>query len=187
MPSVDDSRELTTLEYVVLGLISTGPQSGYSIITTFDTEVYRRWSASPGSIYPMLKRLEKRGFVMGELETVYETRPRKMYVLTPEGGLLLDEWLRARPSKFDVTEERDITLLKFLFAENRLAREEVLDWLSALERALHDYEFMFYTQRNPESSDWSPHQQLVVEAMIMEINMQRAWVMTARTRLQLGR
>ena len=28
-------RDLTTLEYVVLGLISTSPQSGYGIITTF--------------------------------------------------------------------------------------------------------------------------------------------------------
>lgn len=180
----DDGRELTVLEYVVLGLISTGPQSGYSIITTFDREVYRRWSASPGAIYPMLKRLEKRGVIVGELEGAHRTRPRRMYSLTPHGGQLLDEWLRARPSKTDVTEERDITLLKFLFAEKRLPRKEVLAWLAALEAALHDYELMFYTQRNPESSDWSPHQQLVVEAMIMEINLQRAWAIMARSRLQ---
>ncbi len=182
----DDGRELTVLEYVVLGLISIEPQSGYSIITAFDREVYRRWSASPGAIYPMLKRLEKRGIIAGELEETYRTRPRRMYSLTPQGEQLLDEWLRARPSKPDVTEERDITLLRFLFAEKRLRREEVLDWLTALEAALHEYELMFYAQRNPESSDWSPHQQLVVEAMILEINLQRAWVIMARSRLQGG-
>ncbi len=177
------SRELTTLEYVVLGLISTEPQSGYSIITAFDEEVYRRWSASPGSIYPMLKRLERQGLIAGELEMVHETRPRKMYTLTPQGAELLDAWLLAPASKIDVSEERDIMLLKFLFAEKRLDREEVLAWLDDYERATDDYEYLLRVQRNPESSDWSLHQQLVVEAMIMEINMQRTWIQLARNRL----
>jgi DNA-binding PadR family transcriptional regulator len=181
--SDSEYRDLTTLECVVLGLIGMEPQSGYSIITAFDDEVYRRWSASPGSIYPMLKRLEKRQIIVGELETVHETRPRKMYSLTPMGEELLDAWLRAEPSKLDVSEERDITLLKFLFAEKRLDREEVLEWLSAYETAVNDYEYMFRTQRDPESSDWSPHQQLIVEAMIMEIHVQRTWIGLARNRL----
>jgi DNA-binding PadR family transcriptional regulator len=132
----------------------------------------------------MLKRLEKRGIIAGELDVVYETRPRKMYTLTPLGAEILDEWLSASPSKFDVSEERDITLLKFLFAEGRLSRTQVLAWLDAYEAWVNDYERMFRLQRNPESTDWSPHQQLVVEAMIMEINMQRTWIGVARSRLQ---
>jgi DNA-binding PadR family transcriptional regulator len=51
-------RELTTLEYIVLGLISLQPQSGYDVVSYFESGAYS-WSASPGSIYPMLKRLEK--------------------------------------------------------------------------------------------------------------------------------
>ncbi len=47
-------RELTTLEYMILGLISIEPQSDYSIIGVFESNLYR-WSASPGSIYPILK------------------------------------------------------------------------------------------------------------------------------------
>ncbi len=179
----EQDRELTTLEYVVLGLISTGPQSGYSIISTFETEVYRRWSASPGSVYPMLKRLERRGVIAGELEVVYETRPRKMYRLTPAGERLVDAWLKAPLGKPDVTEERDITMLKFLFAENRLSREEILVWLDDYEGAARAYEVMFRTQRDPEWSDWSLHQRLIVEGMLMEIDMQLKWIQTARHRL----
>ncbi|MEJ2364796.1 MAG: PAS domain S-box protein, partial [Deltaproteobacteria bacterium] len=41
-----------------MGLISMEPQSGYSIISTFESGRYR-WSGSPGSVYPILKRLEK--------------------------------------------------------------------------------------------------------------------------------
>ena len=180
----DFSRDLTTLEYVVLGLISTGPQSGYSIITAFDDEVYRRWSASPGSIYPMLKRLEKQDLITGELDITHETRPRKLYVLQPAGAVLLDAWLAAPPVKFDVSEERDITLLRFLFAEGRLPHDQILSWLDALAQATNEYEVMFRTQRNPESEDWSLHQQLIVEATIMEINMLRTWLQLARSRLQ---
>ena len=78
-------RELTVLEYMVLGLISIHPQSGYSIIATFESGLYR-WSSSPGSVYPILKRLEQQGLLDSELEVVYETRPRKMYNLTPLAG-----------------------------------------------------------------------------------------------------
>lgn len=181
--SKDNERELTTLEYVVLGLIGTEPQSGYSIISAFNDEVYARWSASPGSIYPMLKRLEKRGIIAGELEVIHETRPRKMYRLTELGDVILGEWLRSAPDKFAVTEERDITLLRFLFAEKRLSREEVLCWLDEYDEALDSYEMMFRTQRSPDAEDWSVHQRLVVHAMLMELNMQRDWVSTARERL----
>ena len=58
----ETGKNLTTLEYVVLGMIGVEPQSGYSLITTFESGIFR-WSASPGSIYPTLKRLEQAGFV----------------------------------------------------------------------------------------------------------------------------
>jgi PadR family transcriptional regulator PadR len=85
-------RELTTLEYIVLGLISLQPQSGYDVVSYFESGAYS-WSASPGSIYPMLKRLEKQRVILGELEIQYETRPRKVYHLQESGAKLLDAWL----------------------------------------------------------------------------------------------
>ena len=59
----------------------------------------------------------------------------------------------------------------------------MLVWLDEYEHATNDYEYMFRTQRNPEAEDWSVHQQLVVEASIMEINMLRTWIQLARSRL----
>ncbi|MCI0396295.1 MAG: PadR family transcriptional regulator, partial [Chloroflexi bacterium] len=96
-------RELTTQEYVVLGMTSAAPQSGYSIMSAFDSSVYR-WSASPGAVYPMLKRLERAGLLASELEMIHETRPRKMYRLTPAGKQLLDEWLKSPVDNNDVGE-----------------------------------------------------------------------------------
>jgi DNA-binding PadR family transcriptional regulator len=182
-----DERRLSDLEYVVLGLISVEPQSGYSIISTFETGQFQRWSASPGSIYPMLKRLEQSDYVEGNLEGVHETRPRKMYSLTPKGEDGLDAWIRAAPTKQEISELRDVMLLKFLFSENRLSHEEVLAWLDRYEGATDQYEKMFHLQRAPELDVWSTHQLLVVEEALMELSMQRSWIQMARHRLNVER
>ena len=176
-------RELTTLEHIVLGLIGEAPQSGYSIISTLETGIHR-WSASPGSIYPILKRLEKLGCVQGELEVVHETRPRKMYTLTPLGDELLDMWLRAPLPWSEILDERDVVLVKFLFMEKRLSRDEVIAWLDEYERLTEQYDAprrMFYEALMSGSS---LHQQLIHEVTLMELNMQRTWIQMARRRLQ---
>jgi DNA-binding PadR family transcriptional regulator len=176
-------RSLTVLEYIVLGLIGEMPQSGYSIISMLE-EGTHRWSASPGSIYPILKRLEKQGCIIGELEMIYETRPRKMYTLTPLGEQLLDEWLRSPLPWSEVLDERDIVLLKFLFVEKRLSRAEVLAWLDNYEQLTLSFDGpkrVFYESLISESS---LHQQLIHEMTMMELNMQLTWIRMARRRLE---
>lgn len=182
MPSTSE-RELTILEYIVLGLISEGPQSGYSIISMLDTGTHR-WSASPGSIYPVLKRLESQGCIAGELEMIYETRPRKMYTLTPLGEELLDAWLRSPLPWSEVLDERDIVLLKFLFAENRLPRDEVIRWLDEYEKLTLSFDGPKRVFYESLISGSSLHQQLIHEMTMMELNMQLTWIRMARRRLE---
>ena len=177
-----EERELSTLEYIVLGLISEAPQSGYSIISALETGIHR-WSASPGSIYPILKRLEKENAISGELEMVYETRPRKMYSLTPDGENLLDDWLRSEIKETEVLEERDSVLVRFLFAEKRLSREDVLAWLDSYEQKTEEFDAQRRIFTELTISQSSLHQQLIHEATLMELNMQRTWIQMARRRL----
>ncbi len=176
-------RELTTLEYVVLGLISVEPQSGYSIISTLEAGTHR-WSASPGSIYPILKRLEKQGVISGELEIIYETRPRKMYKLTALGERLLDDWIRAPMPMAQLLDERDIALIKFLFAEQRLTRDECMAWLDTYESMTESYDVQRRIWYDLTMSASSLHQQLIHEATLMELNMQRTWIQMAKRRLE---
>lgn len=176
-------RGLTDLEYAVLGLISVEPQSGYSIINAFELSPSIRWSASPGSIYPMLKRLEKAGYIDGEIQPVHETRPRKMYRLTPKGEAVFDEWIRETPTNLEVTERRDVMMLKFLFAEKRLTPAEVNAWLDHYDAAITNYLKMFQFSRHPSMAEWSVHQLLIVEMSMMEVAMLRQWIQLARERL----
>jgi DNA-binding PadR family transcriptional regulator len=176
-------RELTTLEYMVLGMVGVAPQSGYTIMSALDSGIYSYRSASPGSVYPMLKRLERVGILASELEMIHETRPRKMYTLTPLGEELLNKWLRAPVTKNDVSEDRDITLMKFLFAEQRLSHGEIMGWLDSYWAAVDTYEKLLRAMRDPTLSDWSVHQRLILEASLMDLDMQRGWIKRAREQL----
>ncbi|WP_010529040.1 PadR family transcriptional regulator [Lentibacillus jeotgali] len=68
------------------------PQYGYSLVTTLKEKGVQ---VEPGTLYPLLRRLEKQGVLESKWDT-NETRPRKYYVLSQTGkevfDLLRKEW-----------------------------------------------------------------------------------------------
>jgi len=68
------------------------PQYGYALVTTLKEKGIQ---VEPGTLYPLLRRLEKQGFLESKWDT-YETRPRKYYQLSEPGkealDVLLTEW-----------------------------------------------------------------------------------------------
>ena len=179
----DTRRELTTSEFIILGLLSITPQTGYGIIGTLE-HLSSRWSASAGSVYPALKRLERQGLIAGTVEIVYEARGRKIYRITPEGEAELDNWLRSPLDPNEILGARDMALMKFLFSEKRLPREEVLAWLDTYEQGAATYDASHSYLHSAMMDVASIHQQLVVEATRMELDMQRSWIQLARQRLE---
>ncbi|MFN8529531.1 MAG: PadR family transcriptional regulator [Anaerolineae bacterium] len=184
-----EQRDLTSLEYIVMGLLSMRAQSGYSIMTFLEGDAYG-WSASPGTIYPILKRLEKQGIIEGELEIEHETRPRKIYRLSELGGSLLDNWLREVPRVVPASEQRELAKWKFQFMEWRLPKREVIQWLDNYLDALRIYDFgqRFWQHAtvlatNELGQTLSVHRQLVMEAALMELNTLRTWLEMAKVRL----
>jgi DNA-binding PadR family transcriptional regulator len=180
--------KFTSLEYVVLGLIGMKPQSGYSIINYLEAGL-SGYSASPGSIYPILKRLEAGGVIQGTHESEHETRQRKLYSLTRHGDMILDTWLREIPKASPVFEERELGMWRFQFMEARFSPNEVIGWLDAFLDAVRIADFMkhqFYNQTRVSMNDLgqpSVHQELMMELLLMEINVLRTWLEMARARL----
>ncbi|WP_175615184.1 PadR family transcriptional regulator [Piscibacillus halophilus] len=68
------------------------PQYGYSLVTTLKEKGVQ---VEPGTLYPLLRRLEKQGLLESQWDTS-ETRPRKYYLLSQTGKEVLDllrvEW-----------------------------------------------------------------------------------------------
>jgi DNA-binding PadR family transcriptional regulator len=182
-------RDLSNLEYIVLGLCSLAPQSGYDISTGFEDGSIS-WSASPGSVYPMLKRLEGQGLIVGDLEMEYETRPKKVYSLTEEGGKALDEWLNTIPKMRPFYEQREIAQLRFQFMEKRLSKEQIITWINGYIDAVHYASQVSEVYTKPiqkimeeNSETYSLHTQLLMEAYIMEINTVRTWLELVKQRI----
>jgi len=75
------------LDLVVLQFLNTKPMHGYQIITRIRKSfgVY----FGPSTIYPLLNKLEKKGYVKSEWDMSNE-RPRKVYTLTTGGKGLLN-------------------------------------------------------------------------------------------------
>lgn len=183
-----DRRELTALEYIVIGLISLRPQSGYSIMTFFEDGLYG-WSASPGTIYPILKRLEKQGIIDGELDMEVDTRSRKVYRLSDTGAALLDTWLRQVPRVTPRYQEQELAMWRFQFMEGRLSKREIVQWLDNYLDSLRIYDFgrRLFQTKTVEQMDAvgqsSLHQQLMMESTLMELNTLRTWLEMARARI----
>src|SRR5215472_11327892 len=127
------------LEYALLGLLRQQPQSGYDLRKTFATTPMRHFSDSPGSIYPALQRLEKRGWAASSAGNGDNTRKRRVFSPTRVGTAALIAWLEGPVTHDDVIWRLDQTLLRFAFLDGNVKRPVTLNFLEQFERELAPY------------------------------------------------
>ena len=72
------------LPIYVLYILSLGPSNGNDIATKISERTKGLWTPSTGGIYPLLKKLEKEGLVIGEWDDP-KKKFQKFYSLTPLG------------------------------------------------------------------------------------------------------
>ena len=78
------------MEYASLLLISQQSTYGYELITALNKHPIL--STAEGTLYPLLKRLEKDGLISTTWrETTPGVPPRKYYDITPDGTAFLEE------------------------------------------------------------------------------------------------
>jgi PadR family transcriptional regulator, regulatory protein AphA len=121
--------ELSPTAYVILGMVSHQPKSGYEIKALVDNSTRFFWAASYGQIYPELKRLSEARLIEGVDEPRGE-RKRTVYAITESGQEALVEWLRQPPQTYELREEG---LLKLFFAE-ALPSGEAVEILRSMRR-----------------------------------------------------
>ena len=99
-PGESDSRSIErelkrgSLELIVLHLLSSGEAYGYEIVTKLTERTQGALEITDGTLYPVLYRLERGGFVTVRWETPQRGVPRKYYRLTPEGTVELNRLRR---------------------------------------------------------------------------------------------
>lgn len=84
-------RELKkgSAELLVLSLVEVRPRHGYEISKLIESLSGGVLSFNVASLYPMLYRLEKRGWIQGRWVEKAGQRRRRYYKLTPEGKRVL--------------------------------------------------------------------------------------------------
>ena len=90
------ARELKrgSLELIVLHLLSLGEAYGYEIVTKLSASTGGALEVTDGTLYPVLYRLERAGFVDVRWETLKRGVPRKYYRLTAAGRAELAQLTR---------------------------------------------------------------------------------------------
>jgi len=84
-------RELKkgSAELLILSLVETRPRHGYEISKLIETRSESSLRFNVASLYPLLYRLEKRGWLKGRWVEKAGERRRRYYRLTPEGKKVL--------------------------------------------------------------------------------------------------
>ena len=73
------------LDLLVLRTLLFGPMHGYAIATAIRSSSEEALKIEFGSLYPALKRLELKGWIVAKWETSERNRPARVYRLTPAG------------------------------------------------------------------------------------------------------
>jgi DNA-binding PadR family transcriptional regulator len=90
-----ESGIISGLDILVFSIIENYDGiSGYDLIRKINDKFEKLWHASPGTIYPLLNRLDKKGFI--EMEMVMKNnRNLKLYRITELGQKKLKEVLKS--------------------------------------------------------------------------------------------
>jgi len=72
-------------ELAILALLAEEPLHGYEIARRIERQTGGVLRFTLASLYPLLYRMERRGWVRGEWQTLPSGRERRCYTLTPRG------------------------------------------------------------------------------------------------------
>lgn len=77
-------KSKTLFPVLILHLLEQGPEHGYGLMQRIDALCAGLLAVNTNTIYPLLRRLEERGFISGEWEHPTK-RSRRHYKITPAG------------------------------------------------------------------------------------------------------
>ncbi len=132
-------RTLSELECFVLGLVwQLGPCSPYMVRRHMQESPSTQWSASAGAIYPLMRRLEKRGLLSARSERTGKRR-RREYRATERGESALRAWIGPPLAPEAITVAHDPLRARARFLA-LLSPGERSAWIKAAREALDEVE-----------------------------------------------
>jgi len=88
-PAIDREWKKGSAELLILSLVEARPRHGYEISKLIEQRSERALRFHAASLYPLLYRLEKRGWISGRWVEQAGQRRRRYYRLTAQGAKVL--------------------------------------------------------------------------------------------------
>ena len=177
------SHDLTMLEHTLLALAVQEPRSGYDLRKLFETTGMQQFSSSPGSIYPALRRLEKRGF-LASAERSNGDRTRRLYRATAAGLRVTKAWVLAPATLDELRRDGRLPILRFAFLGAVGAdRAATRAFLASYRDALVPYlaELRDLAEAMGQLPD--PRLRLAIQHGIEQVKAQQRWIDQAQRSL----
>ena len=87
------SEKLFSPNYLIFGCLAEAPVHGYEIHQRIDNDLNYVWSLSQSQLYALLKRLESKELIIGELIPQEGKPNRKRFTLSAQAKQEYREWL----------------------------------------------------------------------------------------------
>lgn len=173
---------LTDLEAAALGCIHHNqPCTAHLIRTRFRQSPSARFSDSAGSVYPMVRRLEKRGALASRLQKEGRRKVR-YYTCTNSGRKALREWIRP-PFPAAVSVTVDPLRTRMLYLELLTPKQRAV-WLDQAEQVLERHlDETGHFASSPDQQD-DPFLELARQNALLEVKARLKWIRLARKRLR---
>jgi PadR family transcriptional regulator, regulatory protein AphA len=113
-----------SLSYAMLGILSYGPMTGYSLKKVFDKSISQVWAANLSQIYRELSALENKGYVSSVIQKQEDRPDKRIYTIKEAGRNAFQDWLGDFPEKL-LFPQRDEFMLRIFFG-SRLEKEELI-------------------------------------------------------------
>lgn len=133
------ATRISLLGYTLLGLLRHQQRSGYDLRKIFAQTPLTRFSDSPGSIYPALRRLAERRLIQSKIRDSSGLRRRKVFRLTSAGVAALKGWLSQPVTREDVVRGTNELMLRFAFTGETLGSVAALRFLKTFQKELASY------------------------------------------------
>ena len=137
------------------------------------------FTTSPGAIYPALKRIEQNGWVNGRVANADTLRPKRIYQLTKKGRRALVERLSQPVTRDDVTRNLDDFMLRFVFMDKLLSREQIVDLLNQFKSEMEARLLSLQELFEPIRVELSICEELSIKHGIAKAEMNVAWAKRA--------
>jgi PadR family transcriptional regulator, regulatory protein AphA len=169
-------------DYVILGLLSEGPLTGYQIKRLVDLRFRFFWSESFGQLYPALKALAAAGLIA---ETGGETKrnhAQRAYQIKEEGLAALKLWLARPVARESVRLE---ILMKLYFAH--LAEAGVMAGHLRLFQERHEQDLAFLRMAEKELraiADHDPNHPYILQVVDCGLKVNEAYLKWSRVAIK---